>query len=572
MAHGGGQGDSGGVGTYLAVGIQRTRCHRGLVLRGLDPRSPAHALPARAGTYPSAPHDPRRPVLELCYSDDRRPVALCPTGLERLLDAMCHVCWAAGGSVNTAKLKAFGIEIRNGRLGYRTGAVHPIVGRIPLSRGGLLLAGVPLLMGERPSSCLLKAEQRLRAVASAVRRLHPSYILSLRIVLSFAVSQLDYIHDACPPHAPGLRVLQPILDGALTHSLRVPSSYPKSLLHAPLRCGGFGAPDLASRFELRFVRGVLQALNSRNVLARRSTRQLLHAPGVSDILGNDLLPFHSLLHVFNLQLSLPPHTTVRPAAELETTCSRTTGAAVLLVSDGSSPDGRLGWGALVADTSGTILGTSCGGIYVDIATSWAAEWCGKLAAVRLADRLRVPGHLRRWAVADNVAAVLGPAGGRPSSAPVIDLIRLSYAASVASSGMQEGFTPAEHDSGWSNLLATLQARCHSLAAEGTALARLRSVPFLDLFHDHVLLFRRDRLVLSIASSLDSIYAQLHPAPPRALPLAQPSSPALLHWADVVEHNLLSPGALRLAALLRAAPLFPTVAGCPFHCSLCRPQW
>ena len=65
MAHGGGQGDSGGVGLYLAVGIQRTRCHRGLLLGNRDPREPARHLPLPAPRYPAAPYDPTRPVLEV---------------------------------------------------------------------------------------------------------------------------------------------------------------------------------------------------------------------------------------------------------------------------------------------------------------------------------------------------------------------------------------------------------------------------------------------------------------------------------------------------------------------------
>jgi len=195
MAHGGGQGDSGGIGAYLAVGIQRTRCHRGLILNHLDPRNPTTSLPGPVVPAAAAPHDPRRAVLEVGYSDDRRPVALSASGLEQLLDIMCHMCWAAGGTVNTTKLQAFRVELRNHRLLYGTGAIYPIVGRVPLQRGSLLLAGIPLLMGERPSASLLKAERRLRTIHTAVLRLRPSYVLTLRILLSFAVSQLDYVHS-----------------------------------------------------------------------------------------------------------------------------------------------------------------------------------------------------------------------------------------------------------------------------------------------------------------------------------------------------------------------------------------
>ena len=321
--------------------------------------------------------------------------------------------------------------------------------------------------------------------------------------------------------------------------------------------------------ELRYLSGVLKALNSRNMLARRCTRQLLVAPLVTNILGSDLLPLDATLRCYDLSISLPPHPTISPIIESTSLILPYTGAAVLLVSDGSSPDGRLGWGAVVADLSGSILGTTCGGAVVDIATSWAAEWCGKLAAVRLADALGIPGLARAWAIADNVSAALGPDGGRPSAALVVDNIRLAYAAAVSGTALHEGFTPAEHDTGWVHLIATLQARRHDLAAAGVHLALPRTAPFLDLHADHALLFHGGRLVLSLSATLDLLYARHHPPPIAALPLAGGHPQPLLRWAQVVESNVLRPGALRLAALLRAAPLFPVVLGHPFGGSLTR---
>ena len=95
----------------------------------------------------------------------------------------------------------------------------------------------------------------------------------------------------------------------------------------------------------------------------------------------------------------------------------------------------------MADISGAVLGTVSDGVFVDIATSWAAEWCGKLAGVSLATTFGVPDACRVWAVAHNVAAVLGVDGGRPSASHVVDLIRLAYASATSTSPLQEGFTP-----------------------------------------------------------------------------------------------------------------------------------
>ena len=260
----------------------------------------------------------------------------------------------------------------------------------------------------------------------------PATTLTLRIVLSYAVAQLDYVHDACPPHLAGLLPLQRLIDSILLAALRAPRSYPKALLYAPLCLGGFGGPHLAPRLELRFVRGALQALNSRNALSRRSCRALLSPQRLLGITGNDLLTLQSLLTEHALEVSLPPHPTLSPATERSELLRPYTGQSVLLVSDGSAPDGRLGWGAVVADLAGP-LARCCGGVLVDSTTSWAAEWCGKLAAVRLADLVGVPPEHRRWAVADNVSACLGSDGGRPSGATSIDLVRLAYARAVSGS-------------------------------------------------------------------------------------------------------------------------------------------
>jgi hypothetical protein len=216
MAHGGGQGDSGGVGAYLAVGIQRTRCHRGVILRHLDPRCPAVRLDSTPEPVLRCPFDPQRVLLEIAYSDDRRPMAQTGRGLEALLNAMTHACWAAGGTVNTAKLQAFHVVMREGRLQYAPGAVRPAVGNIPLRRGGLSLAGIPLVMAERAGALQQKVEKRLRAVSAAVVRLQPTFLLAVRIVLGYAISQLDYVFSACPATATFLQPLQVLIDSILT--------------------------------------------------------------------------------------------------------------------------------------------------------------------------------------------------------------------------------------------------------------------------------------------------------------------------------------------------------------------
>ncbi len=82
--------------------------------------------------------------------------------------------------------------------------------------------------------------RRLRLILSGAARLQPSYILALRIVVAFAISKLDFIHDSVPPVQSRLLPIQRAADAVLSSALRIPKSTPKAFLHAPLRSGGFG--------------------------------------------------------------------------------------------------------------------------------------------------------------------------------------------------------------------------------------------------------------------------------------------------------------------------------------------
>lgn len=58
IAHGGGQGDSGGVGTYLAISIQRTRFNNGTLLHTLQPRDLAPGAPSPEAICPGLTRSP----------------------------------------------------------------------------------------------------------------------------------------------------------------------------------------------------------------------------------------------------------------------------------------------------------------------------------------------------------------------------------------------------------------------------------------------------------------------------------------------------------------------------------
>ena len=286
------------------MGCQRSRFHLGVLLAGLHPRDLTPGAPPADSVCFRSPSPPFDLRPELCYSDDRRLFARSADGLAHLLSVVCHGCWAAGGSVNGDKLLAFRIGLRSGRMVYVAGSCDTVVGTVRFSKGGLQLAGVPLLTGAFPSEAAAKSVQRLGIVTHAFRRLSPPFILALRIVLGFGVARLDYVFDAMPVAADRLRESQRAVDNALLTSLQLPRSAARALLYTPLPSGGFGFPHLADRAAVRFVCGLLRLLDCRSVLAVRLARWLLVRPGALRVDGDDL----SVARAFLPGHAPPPHT------------------------------------------------------------------------------------------------------------------------------------------------------------------------------------------------------------------------------------------------------------------------
>jgi hypothetical protein len=224
----------------------------------------------------------------------------------------------------------------------------------------------------------------------------------------------------------------------------------------------------------------------------------------------------------------------------------------------------MGWAALVATPCGVLAHTS-GALVADFPSSWAAEWIGKLEGILLARRLGVPDTALAYVVADNVSASLGAAGGSPSGCAWVDALRLAFAATAARSGLVEVFTPAQHDTGWDDLLAGWQAACDSRARDSLPRARESTRPCPEVITDSALLYRGGRLVLQLAASLDAVYENSPRAAHRP-PVRCPR--ALLAWQELVCAGKVSAGGLRLAFWLRDARVFHVSERNDLPCPLC----
>jgi hypothetical protein len=550
IANGGPQGSTATVGTYTGEGIIRTAFHRAIMLAEVDPQTLDPHRSRVATSLLPLPHDPCEKYIELGSSDDRRPMAGNAATLAHLVKTMCVACWAVGGAVNASKLQAFHVSSRAGRLVYQSGTVDTELGPISFGTSELCFVKIPLLMGELPGSKLEAVRERLLRILAVVLRLQPSYSLVRRILLAFGISQLDYVAEAMPLPAGALQKCQAAIDRVATAALALPRSALKVALYCPISAGGFGVPCLRTRCQLRYVDSMHWALNSRNHLISHAMRWFVKNYAVLQLAHNDLVHLHDILGAHGLEFRLVADKGHQEATVHRTVLSAYAGGPIILVSDGSATRDVLSWGAaVVSPTTGVIATASCG-VRVLAGYSWAAEWCGKLEALRLAHAIGISSADCRWAVADNISAILGPDGGSPSRSHWLDLVRLEYARLTAGTAIEELFTPAAHNTGLRDCMALWQEMCDRLAAAGALQATTHTYPFADVLHDSAVLYWKDHLVVNVRHAMDHVYRQAHPGPYKATVLPESDSGALSAWGALLHQARVPRAALRWVYWLR----------------------
>ena len=96
-----------------------------------------------------------------------------------------------------------------------------------------MLTEVPLEMAEHPGPQVAKVEANLATVGRAIYPLRLAYLLTLRIVLAYVVSAMDYVYEAMPPYPTRLRHTQRAVNSVSTRAPRVPRNVPPALWMPP---------------------------------------------------------------------------------------------------------------------------------------------------------------------------------------------------------------------------------------------------------------------------------------------------------------------------------------------------
>ena len=234
------------VGYFSNISEKQTEYLRHAVHEGLYPEDQRPCAPDLTAYVPRQPVAPPGFLPEVAFSDDRCHFAITGWGLAWLMGMCAVTCVAACGSVRVGKVKVYHLIRCNRWLHYAPDTLPMPLGPLSLQSGGFMLTGVPLVMGEQPCQQIAKAEASLAKIERALYRLHPAYVLVLRIVLAYVISPLDYVYEAMPVCPTRLRRTQRAMDKVLTRALRVPRNIPRSLLWMPSAGGGFSFPHLYS--------------------------------------------------------------------------------------------------------------------------------------------------------------------------------------------------------------------------------------------------------------------------------------------------------------------------------------
>ena len=363
-----------GVGLYATTTCARTKFHQGVLLQHKNPTD--LTPPAEQHTFKSlpAPWDPLVKVLEIVYSDGRRGFAATPEDMAHMYNTYSQGCWLTGGSSQCKKIKMYGAEPQNGTLVYVDGEVETMQDRFLLRKSDLKMTGIPLIPGETPKEPLLKFAKRLSILQGTLARLQPSFVLIMRILITYTLSVVDYVFSAIPVQEDWVQSQQIQIKRIACKALCIPIRTPNKMLWASMDHMGFGVPHVYTRLQCQYIRGLFIACNSRSTYTRE-TSEMLMLYSKPDIPPHpDWITAQQWMAQHGTSFHLPADLTECPI-RIEVQHIRE--GDIILMSDGSKDINNHAWSSLVIDIKGVALKASsevrCKG-----GSSWVAEWCGKL--------------------------------------------------------------------------------------------------------------------------------------------------------------------------------------------------
>ena len=282
----------------------------------------------------------------------------------------------------------------------------------------LMMTGIPLLVGHERKECLVKFKSKLHRILTAPGQTQPTYVLALRIILSFAVASLDYVFTVIPAKRECIAKHQILIERIVCAVLCIQKTLPKRWLYMLLSLGGFGIPEIETRFRLKCIAMWVSAPNCRNALTKQAFR-FAWLIDITDTLRaldprviREWLRYHKLNIVIS-DLEQGALQWTEPQIEIHRKKARGT---ICMMSDGSNGIIHgievIGWAAVIGDDDG-IPAIPHQAIQCPARSSWAAEWCGKDKCIDLLDYIEWEDCTNGAMLADNMSAPFVVDGGPP---------------------------------------------------------------------------------------------------------------------------------------------------------------
>ena len=217
------------------------------------------------------------------------------------------------------------------------------------------MTGIPLIPGETPKEPLLKFAKRLSILQGTLTLLQPSFVLIPRILVTYTLSVVDYVFPAIPVQADWVQSRQIRIKRIACKALCIPIRTPNKMLWANLDHMGFAVPNVFTRLQCQYIKGLFLACNSRSTYTRETTRMLLlySKPDVPP--DPDWITAQNWMVQHGTSFYLPADLTECP---IRIEVQHIPEGDIILMSDGSKDINNHAWSALVIDIKGVALKAS----------------------------------------------------------------------------------------------------------------------------------------------------------------------------------------------------------------------